>query len=280
MFFLALMAATAFQVQSTPTAAELVALAVEHVHEVRQASNDYAVTSDGYIDNKTIFKGQKQERKSNSHGEGVYIDGNYYATNFSFGHKFSAEELEQLRRSTDENRKRYEQRHSAAGLPQTNTFDLALSSGYTATIEGHETVDGHDCLVVVANPKVVGPDPRETPGFTYWLDNTTKDLVRMRQELLADRPFGDIPSVLGVNGKEMPGSHSEMVELKGSSYTYTYRPVNGVWLGYESRTFNMWHNPVDGMTGTIETVTTTTKYQRFSVDVDVQNELPAETPKQ
>jgi len=110
-----------------------------------------------------------------------------------------------------------------------------LTPDFAIHLVGHDTLNGHDCILLEAAPLKVLANPRRDLRYRIWIDPSGPWLLRSSAESLADDSIG----------VQADGYTSRVINLKGSQRTTTYTVFNGTTLPVQITSDDIWENIVD-----------------------------------
>lgn len=171
---------------------------------------DIVTMRDGRMYTKISFQGMEIT-------QGAYDGTNVWSTNFM------TQKAEKADEETTENTKR-----TCKEFPSA-LFHCA-SLGYTATLEGEETVDGVACHKIKLDKKTALADGKEVPNIEYvFIDKETKAIIMAESEVTSGEAKGLIAQTKYSDYQEVNGVYvafSQTMGVKdGESQTISFEKI-------------------------------------------------------
>jgi hypothetical protein len=247
----------------TPT--QLAAAAVERLKAVSEDSKNYV--SDGDINDYSEDAKGKRFFKFTSHYEMVVVDGVPFNRSATInGKRLSPKELAGRNRDVEVRIDKIQAIIDAGAAPEVSRLSDVLTPEFENRVFGHESIDGHDCIVLDSTQTAAETEPRKQVLYRFWIDAESLHVLKVTQQTLADYDPGQLYS----------GRMSSIILLKGTTTTETFHLVDGVPLLYEWVQDSFSRGKLDNRFAHSHLAGTSTNYKRFRATMTLEPATPVE----
>jgi hypothetical protein len=244
---------------------QLAARAVERLKAVSEDSKNYV--SDGDIDDYAEDANARRFFKFTGRYEMVVVDGVPYKHSATInGKRLSLKELAASNRDAKARIDKIQAIIDAGAAPEVSRLSDVLTPEFENRIFGHESIDGHDCIVLDSTPTAAETEPVKQVLYRFWIDAQTLNVLKYTKQNLADYDPGQLST----------GRISSGILLKGTTTTETYHLVDGVPLPYEMVHDSFSRGKLDSRFVHTHLSATNTNYKRFRVTVTVRPATPSD----
>ena len=180
------------------------------------------------------------------------------------GKQLSPTELSARNENIDAKRARRLALKKSQTASRVTLYDDLLTNKFEPGISGHESIDGHDCVVLIFNPTSEVTDPYDKMSHTFWIDPLTGEISRYGWKHLADYDSGPLDSA----------KPSDIISLRGATSITSFHNVDGVSLPYQTVTDQDARSKTSNWLQHYHSLDTETNYERFKTSVTISPASP------